>query len=165
MKKTFFLIILFSLMLAPAFQAHCQNLSTTDPTTAVFEISRGAQFLKDLRRWEIVAFGSFPFALFNVTFIADMIRWNDANRFDISEEGRRYAPWPLKSAGAVEMSSNELGRTILIAAGVSVLVASIDIAIVLIKRNQERKRIDSLPSGSVTIERILPGDEEPGGNE
>ena len=162
MKKLFFLPVLFSLFL---FQAHCQNLSTAEPTIAVFEISKGAQFVKDLRRWEIIAFGSFPFAMFNVTFITDMIRWYDANRFDFSEEGRRYAPWPLKSAGAVEMSSGKLGRTILISAGVSLLVASIDIAIVLINRNLERKRISSMPSGSVTIERIQPGDIEPDDDE
>jgi len=146
-------------------QAQTQNLSTANPTIAAFEPYSLTQFGKDLRRWEIIAFGVFPFAMFNVTFVTDMIRWYDANSLDFSEYGRRYAPWPLKSAGAEVMTSDELGRTILIAAGVSLLVASIDLTITLVKRHNERKRIESLPSGSVNIERISPKNEEDGAEE
>jgi len=172
LKRIFFLLALFSLLLFPVHQSQAQSLSATETTISVFESSVFSQVIKDFRRWEIIAFGAFPFAMFNVSFVTDLIRWNNANQFDFSEQGRRYAPWPLKSAGGVEMTSNELRRIILIAAGVSLLVASIDLTIVLIKRNREKKRIDNMPSGSVTIERIPAedgnqeserGDSSPGG--
>jgi len=80
-----------------------------------------------------------------------LIRWRDANNFNFSEEGRRYAPWPLKSAGAVELSNDEFKKTIYLAAGVSVGLALIDLLIVNIKRANERKRTENLPSGSYEI--------------
>jgi len=89
--------------------------------------------------------------MFFVTFVTDMVRWSEANNFDFSDEGRRYAPWPLKSAGAIEMTNDEYARTILIALGVSAVVACIDLLIVVIKRINERRRIESLPSGSIEI--------------
>ena len=153
MKKIFFLIILFSLLLIPVFQAAAQQLSTTEPTNAAFDTTGFPQWAKDLRRWEIIAFGTYPFSLFFVTFTMDMIRWNNANSMDMSEEGRRYAPWPLKSAGALEMSSHEFRSTLVIAAGVSITLALIDLFLVLSKRNAERRRLESIPSGSFEIER------------
>ena len=160
MRKYFFLLVLFSLLLTPAFNAHSQNLSVTEPTVSSFKNTVFAQVLRDMRRWEIITFGVFPFAMFNVTLITDLIRWNKANGFEFTEQGRRYAPWPLKSAGAVDPTSDELRRTILIAAGVSMFIATIDLTIVIVKRNKERKRLDSMPVGSVTAERIPEDSEE-----
>jgi hypothetical protein len=160
MKKFVFFTVLIFLLLTPVYQAAAQNSSTV-----AFDTTGFPQWVKDLRRWEIVAFGTFPFSLFFVTFTMDMIRWNNANGMDFSEQGRRYAPWPLKSAGAFEMSNSDFRRSIFVAAGVSMTAALVDLIIVIVKRNNERRRIDSLPAGSVTIERTPPEVEDPGGTD
>ena len=159
MKNVFFIIILLSLFFTPAFKASAQTLSTTETTQLTFENSGLPQWAKDLRRFDIIAFGLFPFSLFAVTFTTDMIRWHNANGMDFSEAGRRYAPWPLRSAGAVEMSSDDFTRSILIAAGVSVTAALVDLIITMVKRSNEQQRFENQGSGSVIIERI-PADEE-----
>jgi hypothetical protein len=93
-----------------------------------------------------------------------MVRWYNANRWDLSEQGRRYAPWPFKSAGAVEMSNDEYLRTVLLAGGLSLVIALVDLIIVKAKQSGERQRLENMPSGSIIIERIPP-EEEPGGEE
>ena len=157
MKRIFFLIILFSLLFSSAYKAEAQSLSTTKPTEATFKLP---QWVKDFRRFDIITFGIFPFSMFFVTTVTDIIRWRDANGLDFSEEGRRYAPWPLKSAGAVEMSNDEFVRTIYLAAGVSVGLALIDLAIVNIKRAIERRRMENIPSGSYEINKNAYGTQE-----
>jgi hypothetical protein len=166
MKKIFFAGFIFSLLLTPCFRAEAQSSnSSSSPTTIVFDISDLPQWVKDMRRWDIIAFGSFPFSMFVVTFATDMFRWSNANGMDFSEMGRRYAPWPLKTAGNT-MTNDEYTRTFLIAAGLSAVIALVDLIIVKIKQNDERRRIESLPSGTVNIDRRPYGnseDEDSGG--
>jgi len=167
MKKIVFIIFLFSLLFIPIFELKAQSLtqfpaqrlSTTEPTTVGLDLSGYPQWVRDLRRFDIIAFGTFPFSMFIALTVTDLIRWGNANGFDMSEEGRRYAPWPAKSAGAVEMTDNEYFRTILIAAGISAFVALIDLVIVKVKQSGERRRLESRPQGSVTIERTSPEQE------
>ena len=156
MKNFIFTSVLFFLLLTPFHKIYSQSLSATEPTTVTFSSESLPVWVSDLRRWEIVAFGTFPFSLFAVTFITDMVRWGVANGMDFSEAGRRYAPWPLKSAGAEMMSNADFQRTILIAAGLSVALAFADFIIVSVRRNNERLLLESAPSGSVIIERIPP---------
>jgi hypothetical protein len=153
MRNIIFAVISVSLLLNPCFQAAAQTSDDSSSTTTVFDTLNFPQWARDLRRWDIIAFGSFPFSMFFVTFLTDMIRWNNANNMDFSAEGRRYAPWPFKSAGAVEMTNDEYARTILLAAGLSVAIAFVDLIIVRVRRNNERRRIESLPSGTVDINR------------
>lgn len=149
MKKNILLtVFIFSLLLSPCYRAAAQ---TNDTNTSASEFP---QWVRDLRRVNIISFGLFPFSMFFTTFFTDMYRWNNANGMNFSEEGRRYAPWPFKSAGAVEMTTEEYQRTILMAAGLSVTVALVDLLIVNIKRSNERRRIEGRPVGSVVIERI-----------
>ncbi|MDR1859100.1 MAG: hypothetical protein LBQ69_06475 [Treponema sp.] len=151
---------LFFLLLAlPVFLAPAQTSSTTSSETFVPETA--PQWVKDLRRWEIVTFGSFPFTMFMATFAMDMYRWSQANGMDFSDEGRRYAPWPLKSAGAIAMESKEQELTIMMAAGLSVVVALADLIIVQIKRSKARKRAEALPSGTTIITRTPLLDDSP----
>jgi len=158
MKRIFFLLVLFSLLFNLTYQAQAQSLSTDKPTEA--KPTELPQWVKDFRRFDVITFGAFPFSIFFVTFATDMIRWKDENNFDFSEEGRRYAPWPLKSAGAVEMTNDEYAKTILLAVGVSAAIALVDLMIVNIKRAKERRRIESLPSGSIEINKTPYGIQE-----
>jgi len=160
MKKIFFLIILFSLLFGVTHRASAQSLSTTKPTESTYKSSELPQWVRDIRRFDIITFGMFPFSMFFVTTVTDTLRWRDANGLDFSEEGRRYAPWPLKSAGAIEMTNDEFTRTLYIAAGVSLGLAIIDLAIVNIKRAVERKRMEKIPSGSYEINKTPYGTQE-----
>jgi hypothetical protein len=125
----------------------------TSPPAPSSEAPEFPQWAEDLRRWEIIAFGSFPFTMFAATFAIDTRRWIDANGMDWSDSGRRYAPWPLKSAGAVGMENGEQELTIGIAVGMSLAVAMADMIIVQIKRNKARHRAEALPEGTPIITR------------
>jgi len=138
------------------------NISAqTKNTQESFDTANFPQWAKDMRRWEIVAFGSIPFTMFFTTFSMDMRRWSDANGMNMSEAGRRYAPWPLKSAGADLMDSHDFEKVLKIAACVSVGIAFTDLVIVKIKRYKARKKAESLPVGTTIINRKPWPEEEP----
>ena len=154
-KKVTAFLLLFAVS---AFQIYSQtsiNFIETDKKEV-------PQWVKDLRRWEIVTFGSFPFTMFTATFAMDMYRWSKANGMDFSDTGRRYAPWPLKSAGAIAMENKEQEVTIAIAAGLSIAIAFTDLIIVHTKRNKARRRAEALPAGTIIINRTeLPAPQLP----
>lgn len=161
--KFFFVFVLFSLFLISA----CQTQTPAQTNSGVLvspDTKEFPQWAKDMRRFDIIAFGSFPFSIFTVTFFSDLYRWNNANGMDFSEEGRRYAPWPVKSAGAVEMDKGEFEQVMLNAAFLSIGIAVTDLVIVKVKRNRERRRIESLPSGTAIIIKkpYKEDEEEPG---
>jgi len=155
MKKIFIALVLFIvLFLTPGLEVFAQNESASaqgTPALNVFDMTGFPQWARDLRRFDIITFGVFPFSMFMVTFVTDMCRWYDANGMNFDD--LRYAPWPLKSAGAVEMTGEEYTRTILIAAGFSAVLALTDFIIVKIRRDSERRRIESRSSGSVNVNR------------
>ena len=146
------IVIFFLLLTAPVFLVPAQTSSTTT-TSNFFDLSGAPQWVRDLRRFEIVAFGTIPFAMFTTTFGMDMYRWNKANGMDFSDAGRRYAPWPMKAAGAITMESNEMEQTLIIAAGLCLTVALTDLIITQIKRYKARKRAEALPHNATTINR------------
>jgi hypothetical protein len=150
MKKFVFALVLLILLLTPCFEAAAQ----TGDSPGVFDTTGFPQWAKDLRRFDIIAFGTFPFSMMFTSFFYDMYRWNNANRMDFSAEGRRYAPWPFRSAGAIEWTNTEFRNTILLAAGLSLVFATVDLIIVRSRQNRERGIIESLPSpGTVYITR------------
>jgi hypothetical protein len=151
----FFLLLAISVSLAPA------QTNSTNTNNNFFDLSEAPQWVRDLRRWEIVAFGTIPFAMFTATFGMDMYRWNNANGMDFSDAGRKYAPWPLKSAGAFNMESREMEQTLIIAAGLCVTVAFTDLIITLVKRANAKKRAEALPHNATTINRRPLYEEEP----
>jgi hypothetical protein len=144
--------LIFLFLMTSVFILHGQT-NSANTNNNFFDLSGSPQWVRDLRRWEIVAFGTIPFAMFTATFGMDMYRWNDANGMDFSDNGRKYAPWPLKSAGAYGMESDEMEKTLIIAAGLCVTVAFADLVINLIKRASARKRAEALPRNATTINR------------
>jgi len=147
--KKFFILVLFTLAV---FQVTAQNVASVPAASgAADNVTEFPQWAKDIRRWDIVAFGSYPFSIFTITFFTDMNRWNDANGMSFSEEGRRYAPWPLKSAGAVDMTKEQFEQVMLRAAILSAAIAFTDLAIVKFKQYRERRRAENIPSGTVII--------------
>jgi hypothetical protein len=137
MKKIVFSIVLISLFFIPVFQAGAQSLSSTNPTQLSFDTTGFPQWALDLRRWEIVAFGTFPFSMLLVSLATDLLRDNTN-----------------------ELSNVEIGRTIVLAAGISITLAFVDFFIVSSRKNNNHQNIESLPVGStVTIERRSPEEE------
>jgi len=149
----FFLLLAISVSLAPA--------QTNSTNNNFFDLSGSPQWVRDLRRWEIVAFGTIPFAMFTATFGMDMYRWYNNSGMSFSDTDRRYAPWPLKSAGAINMEPHEMEQTLIIAAGLCVTVAFTDLIITLVKRSNARKRAEALPHNATTIKRRPLHEEEP----
>jgi len=156
MKNFIFAVLIIFLFMSPVLRTEAQSSTSSGTNTnsssssLAFDTTGFPQWAKDLRRWDIVTFGVFPFALFFTTVVTDLNRWNNANGMDMSD--RRYAPWPLKSAGAVGMTTDEYKKVLLQAAGVSALIACTDLVIVLIKRNMERKRVEAKPKSGAVVE-------------
>jgi hypothetical protein len=142
--------MLLLLLILPILNIPAQT-SQNNAVPSILESKDVPQWVKDLRRWEIVAFGSIPFTMLTSTFAMDMYRWSNANGMDFSDEGRRYAPWPLKSAGAVLMEDKEQEKVFIIAVSLSIAIALADQLIVQIKRHKARKRAEAIPVGSTII--------------
>jgi hypothetical protein len=107
--------------------------STTDSQAVVaFDMTGFPQWAKDLRRWEIVAFGAFPIAM--------------------GVSGIGYNMYLDNNRGNNLSANERFQTTVLIAVGISAAVAFADLIIVKVKQYRERRRIESLPSGSVIIE-------------
>jgi len=138
--------LLFLLTTVPALVVPAQTTTST-----IFESDKVPQWVKDIRRWEIVAFGSIPFTILTATFAMDMYRWNEANGMDFSDEGRRYAPWPMKSAGAIIMDWKEQETVFIIAGSLSLGIAMADQIIYQIRRYRVRKKAEALPVGTAIV--------------
>lgn len=120
-----------------------------------FDTSDFPLWAKDLRRAEIVAFGSFPFAIFFASLGMDLYR-SATHDWD-----RRYAPWPLKTAGSFEMTKQQHFITLGAAAAGAVLISLADYLIVRHKRNKaEQKVLDIPPGDPIIIRRPWPAEEE-----
>jgi hypothetical protein len=143
------LAVLILAALAVPVQAQTNN--TVLPSTQ-FDTSDFPLWGKDLRRAEIIAFGTFPFTMFTATFAMDTWRASQ-NGWD-----GRYMPWPLKTAGAVDMTGKEHEITLAAAGIASLTLALADFIIVQVKRHRDRQRVLRLPAGSpIIIKRPLPG--------
>lgn len=158
MKKKAAYFFLFTLLFVSLPGLNAQT-TPSDPSmnSTQFDMTGFPQWARDLRRGEIIAFGSFPFAYFFTNFGVDLYR-TAANGWDSS-----YAPWPFTGAGAIDKTQNEKIMTIGIAAGGAVLLALIDFGIMKYKRNREEMESRNLPPGTPIIIR-KPLNEDEGGN-
>lgn len=104
------------------------------------------QWAHDVRRAEIVAFGSLPFTFFISTLVMDSVRYAN-NNWDA-----RYAPWPLKGAGAIDMTEDEKVQTFLFGCIGAIGVTLIDQIIIQVKRNQVKKVEESRKRSAILIE-------------
>jgi hypothetical protein len=143
MKRRFIPVLAALGLTLAAFPARAQT-GTVLPSSQ-FDTSDFPQWGKDLRRAEVIAFGIFPFTMFTATFFMDT--WRTYNH----DWDTRYAPWPFKTAGAVDMTVKEHEIT-LAAAGIAALTLALtDFVIVRVKRYQAQQRMLRLPEGSPII--------------
>jgi len=95
-----------------------------------FDMTDFPQWSRDLRRGSIIAFGAFPFAYLIATWGFDFYRFAN-NGWD-----RRFAPFPITEGGGVSRTQEDLFMTVGLTAGVAVVIAVIDHAIVRSRRNR-----------------------------
>jgi hypothetical protein len=103
------------------------------------------QFAKDIRRFDVISFGIFPFAYLFTSIGYDLIRsaqhdWDSA-----------YYPWPMKRSA--EWTSDDYRKVLIGSAIVSLSVAAIDLTIVLIKRHAAGKREEARSRPETEIRR------------
>ena len=153
-KRLAALIVLFAFC-----AAGLMAQAASSPETAEDGTNNRPQWMRDLRRWEIVALGSFPFTMFFSTIGMDMYRWHRETGMDWGR--REYAPWPITSAGGVSMTDAEQRRTIFIAIGLSAGVAVADHLIQRGRRERERRRAEAIPAGTIIITRTPLHEDEP----
>lgn len=130
MKHTASRIIAILLLLAMPFEAFAETESSPPPPGPP-PVANGALpsgFRKKatenpFRRFEIIAFGVFPLALFYADFGFDLEKYI-ANGFDST-----YAPWPFKSDYAPDPTESEYLIRLSIAGGISLAVAGADAVI------------------------------------
>jgi hypothetical protein len=149
-----FLFFVVLLCYVSSFGLQAQSTSTTGTANTEFDMTGFPLWAKDLRRGEIVAFGSFPFAYFFANF------GFDTYRFFTHGYDTRFAPWPFTAAAAVEQTQSEKFLTLGIAAGGAIVIAIVDYAIVRHKRNKEQSEQRNLPDGTPIIIRRPRWEEE-----
>jgi hypothetical protein len=144
-KKTFlaaFLlgIFVFSQVSAPRLSAQSSSAAAATPNE---DAVAWPQFAKDLRRFDVVTFGLFPFAYLVTSIGYDLMRsaqhgWDSA-----------YYPWPVK--GSASWGSEDYRNVIIGSAVLSLSVAAIDLVIILIKRRaaEEKEEARSRPQTDI----------------
>jgi hypothetical protein len=88
---------------------------------------------RDVRRFDVITFGAFPFAFFTTTLIMDSVRYFQ------HDQNLKYAPWPLKPVGAIEMTTDEKFKVVGISAALAAGVALTDFIVIRIKRSKQKK--------------------------
>jgi hypothetical protein len=159
-KALCFVFLLFIFLMG--LYAQATTIDDSSMVSTKLDTSNLPRWAKDLRRAEIVAFGSFPFMYFFTNFGVDTYRWATNAGLGFDMESRRYAPWPFVSAGAIDKTQSEKVLTLSIAAGGAVLVALVDFGIEQIKRSRLEREIKSLPPGTPIIIRKPINSEENG---
>ena len=104
------------------------NFETEQNQPHISIFANAPQWVKDVRRGEIVFFGTLPFTVFFTRTILGIFRMGQHN-WD-----QRYAPWPFQSAGAVSMTSKDVVLMFSIAGTASVMISLADHLIVRNKR-------------------------------
>jgi len=142
-KRALFFFVIVMLVFESLPLAAQTASAGTESTSNLYQFP---QWSKDLRRAEIVGFGTIPFSWLVTTTFMDLSR-------TIAHNGdQRYWPWPLKPAGAATMSSDEFIMSIGIAFGVSAVIALLDYYINTGKRNRtEQEKIQNAPREPVII--------------
>jgi hypothetical protein len=143
--KSFIAALLLFMVLCGPIHTQTSTAGTITPVNPDTKKSEFPQWVRDLRRAEIITFGSFPFTMFFATFFMDTVR---ASNHDWDN---RYLPWPLKGPGAVEMTTDEHLITLGVAVTSSILVALADHLIVRIKRAKLERQHQELPEGDLII--------------
>jgi hypothetical protein len=142
-----------AVLLAFLFVSTLSAADTSTPVAVPYGPAEFPDWQKDLRRAEIISFGSLPF----VTFFASI--YYEVFRYYTHDQQEGYLPWIFKDSDtAIEMSEDEQKMIILTSAGISVGVAVVDFSWRTIRRAIINRRAERESAGvePIRIEPILP---------
>ena len=114
------------------------------------------EWQKDLRRAEILSFGSLPF----ITFFSSI--YYDVFRYFANDQDEGYLPWPLKnSEKAIPLTEEEQKTIFFSAIGISIGVALVDFSWRTIRRSvnnkltEKKKQIEVSPITIVPLPNLI----------
>ena len=114
-------------------------------TPAPIEDGEIPLWASELRRFEIVSFGSLPFAMMLSTIGYDSYRY-----FSNGMDGN-YAPWPFKKTSSAGYTEDEQKNIFFTAIGISLGAALIDQGIRFLVRAREKRLAESRQRGNIVI--------------
>ena len=115
----------------------CRAKEAKDTTPAPYTDDEFPQFMKDLRRAEIVSLGALPFVTLTSTIVYSSARYAQ-HGFD-----SEYFPNPFAKASASNgYSTAEQAGILLTSAGISVGIGLTDLLISVIRRNAAKKKLE-----------------------
>jgi len=114
-------LVLSVLVLAAPLGAQQADAGSSEPQE--YGEEEFSPFLRNLRRGEIIMFGSFPITLFVTLEAFDIYRYIDNIG---NPEAYRYTPWPFRSAYPAPYESSEIVGMLVTAASASLLIAVAD---------------------------------------
>lgn len=120
-------------------------LYSEETTPLPYESTAFPQFLKDLRRFEIISIGSLPFVTLNTTLVYSGIKYVDSG-FDST-----YTPNPF---AASTYTTDEQKTIILSSVAVCAAIGLTDYIIQIVKRNKEQRRLKLLENEDISIYQI-----------
>ncbi len=149
MKKKFLgLIILLVFISSLTYAASSSSSSTTSntPNAEPYNTEEIPDWLKYIRRFEIITFGSLPFTTIAATTTYTTIRWIK-NDFSSS-----YIPNPFAfTSSAANLDTDEQLIVLYSAIGTSVLIGAIDLTIFVVKKEKAKKANKNLLPDNVQV--------------
>ena len=117
-----------------------------DTTPAPYTDDEFPQFMKDLRRAEIISFGALPFVTLSSTIVYSGVRyWQHG--FD-----SEYFPNPFAKASASNgYSTREQAGILLTSAGISVGIGLTDLLISVIRRKAAKKKLERKEKAPIVV--------------
>jgi hypothetical protein len=99
-------------------------------------------FLRDLRRGEIIFFGSLPLSLFFCFEAYDISRYFYVRSVDGAEAAQDYTPWPFRRYGGKPYTATETKWLLVSALSLSLSAALVDFMIGRIRERRNARPAD-----------------------
>ena len=124
----------------------CRAKEAKDTTPVPYTDDEFPQFMKDLRRAEIISFGALPFVTLTSTIVYSSARYAQ-HGFD-----SEYFPNPFAKASASNgYSTAEQAGILLTSAGISVGIGLTDLLVSVIKRNAAKKKLERKEKAPIVV--------------
>ncbi|MGI5096109.1 hypothetical protein IZU27_07210 [Treponema socranskii] len=124
----------------------CRAKEAKDTTPAPYTDDEFPQFMKDLRRAEIISFGALPFVTLTSTIVYSSARYAQ-HGFD-----SEYFPNPFAKASASNgYSTAEQAGILLTSAGISVGIGLTDLLVSVIRRKAAKKKLERKEKAPIVV--------------
>lgn len=137
-KRVVFFLLFLSMSVSALPKLNCQTTKPEkiDRTPAPYEENEFPLWVHELRRFEILTFGSLPLVTMLSFWTYDISR-------SIKHQGdERYYPWPIKKAEiAIPLTSTEQKKVFFTSVGISAGIALTDIIVRAIIRSVREKKM------------------------